>query len=250
METLRALVCCCGSRKGARDSPEPQIYIDSEEHVIPTEESPLIPSDLDNPSYTDEPYLNTKLRERLSTVVRSKEGKMVNLGSTVPFNLHNRTLLSDRTVSRSASGSLDVSHRGHFSSEQYLDDTGGGRRYGQATAMYSPRYMESRSPSPSHDEESSRSSRFEPVAEQPKPTAPLGVKLVNYTGPTTSRGRARERPGHVTQGSKSPPSRQMSGETNEAGLGWEAGVSGKPITAKKPLVELDDASSIVMSWGD
>ncbi|KAH6908197.1 hypothetical protein BKA70DRAFT_292806 [Coprinopsis sp. MPI-PUGE-AT-0042] len=160
METLRALVCCCGSRKGARDSPEPQIYIDSDEHVIPTEESPLIPSDLDNPSYTDEPYLNTKLRERLSTVVRVKRRvcevkplptfgksnhricrKMVNLGSTVPFNLHNRTLLSDRTVSRSASGSLDVSHRGHFSSEQYLDDTGGGRRYGQATAMYSPRYM-------------------------------------------------------------------------------------------------------------
>lgn len=249
MEALKSLICCCGSRNGGKESPEPQIYVDSEEHVIPNEESPLIPPDLDNPSYIDEPF-NKKLQERLSTVVRAKEGKMVNLGSQIPFNLHNRTLVSDRTVSRSASGSLDP--QPPFSSEPFIDATGGNRRYG---AQKVPRWMESRSPSPSHDleeleQESSRSSRFEPVAEQPKPTAPLGVKLVNYTGPTgmTSRGRARERPGHVSQTSMSPPQKRGSGEAKE---GEElAGVSGKPIASKKPLVELDDASSIVMSWGD
>ena len=87
----------------------------------------------------------------------------------------------------------------------------------------------------------------EPVVEQPRPTAPLGVKLVNYTGPmaggVNSRGRARERPGYGQTSSVSPPARK-SGEE------MEVVEAGKPITSKKRLVELEDASSIVMSWGD
>lgn len=264
MEVLRSLVCCCSSRDGGRGgktSPEPQIYI-QEEHIIPNEESPLIPPDFDGPSYTDGPF-NKKLQERMSTVVRSKEGKMVNLGSQIPFNLHNRrTLLSDRTVSRSASGSLDPPHHHHH----FDHNISSSNSDLNLRPKQKPRWMESRSPSPSHphhrhhgeeeeedelEQESSRSSRFfmnEPVVEQPRPTAPLGVKLVNYTGPmaggVNSRGRARERPGYgLTSTSVSPPARKSGEEV-------EVGEVGKPITSKKRLVELEDASSIVMSWGD
>ncbi|KAJ3508968.1 hypothetical protein NLJ89_g5468 [Agrocybe chaxingu] len=57
------------------------------------------------------------MKERLSTIVRSKEGKMVNVTARLPFNLHNRnlsvTLLdpsSSNTASRSPSTSTSHSN--------------------------------------------------------------------------------------------------------------------------------------------
>jgi len=51
-----------------------------------------------------------KLKERLGTVVRLKEGKMVNVNAPFPFNLHNQSL--GEPPSRSVSGgTLDSSQR-------------------------------------------------------------------------------------------------------------------------------------------
>lgn len=51
-----------------------------------------------------------KLKERLGTVVRSKEGKMVNVNAAFPFNLHNQSL--GDPPSRSVSGgTLDSSRQ-------------------------------------------------------------------------------------------------------------------------------------------
>ncbi|EAU82580.1 hypothetical protein CC1G_12999 [Coprinopsis cinerea okayama7 len=233
LESLRGLLCCC------RQQAEEPI------HEIPDENSLLIPPNFEQNTYTDSFLDNQKIQERLGTIVRAKEGKMVNLGSHIPFNLHNRTLLpSDRTISRSNSGSLDMMGRYQSSSEQHLDDVLSRRRYLQSS--YGQHHLDSRSPSPAHhDADSSRSSRFRlTVTEQPRPSPILNVRLVGYNAPTTSRGRTRERTGHsnLSTTSPQPPSPTSITEPQQP--------PPQTIPKKKPVVVLDDASSIVMSWGD
>jgi hypothetical protein len=51
-----------------------------------------------------------RLKERMSSIVRSKEGKMVNINARLPFNLHNKKLSA--TIDASSSGSRSrSSHR-------------------------------------------------------------------------------------------------------------------------------------------
>ncbi|PPQ90686.1 hypothetical protein CVT25_003724 [Psilocybe cyanescens] len=71
----------------------------------PNEHSHLIPATNDPSPSSPSAYVvdHQRMKERMSHIVRSKEGKMVNVTSHLPFNLHNKKLKSS---SRSA---MDVS---------------------------------------------------------------------------------------------------------------------------------------------
>lgn len=80
--------------------------------TVPDERTFLIPATTASETPTPQPRVvdHQKLKERLGTVVRSKEGKMVNVNAAFPFNLHNQSL--GDPPSRSVSGgTLDSSRR-------------------------------------------------------------------------------------------------------------------------------------------
>ncbi|KAJ3558664.1 hypothetical protein NP233_g11463 [Leucocoprinus birnbaumii] len=97
--TLMDLFSCCFPRK--RTVPNQ-----------PNERTFLIPTEPHPESLDDEITRRQRaLQDRLTEIVRAKEGKMVNLHVRLPFNLHNRTNSSlsgrlDPSSSRSASDSL------------------------------------------------------------------------------------------------------------------------------------------------
>jgi len=96
MESLFSQLCCCFQR-------EPLIDIRVEP---PDEQSHLIPATSESTSATMDEGLvidHRKLKERMSSIVRSKEGKMVNVNARLPFNLHNKKLSA--TIDASSSGS-------------------------------------------------------------------------------------------------------------------------------------------------
>lgn len=141
-----------------------------------------------------------RIQERLGTIVRAKEGyvahscltrhptkysvtrKMVNVGSKIPFNLHNQTLPPEvnHTISRSASGSLDPYN---YPTEDYDQPTHHQHTY--PTNSY-PRFSISRSPGPYGDV--LRSSRSGSRERETKPI--LNIRLVGFVD---RRGRARDR---------------------------------------------------------
>jgi len=104
MTSLFSKVWCCCFRCR---SPSPGL----------NEQSRLIPSTQDDPPPKQPSSTvidHQKLKERLGTIVRSKEGKMINVGTPLPFNLHNKALHaridpsgsgSSRSRARSPSGS-------------------------------------------------------------------------------------------------------------------------------------------------
>ncbi|KAF9445695.1 hypothetical protein P691DRAFT_805278 [Macrolepiota fuliginosa MF-IS2] len=89
---------CCLPKKRSRTHPDERTY--------------LIPTEPQQPNVDDETTRRQRaLQDRLTRIVRAKEGKMVNLHARLPFNLHNRSLSArlDPSSSRSASDSLLVS---------------------------------------------------------------------------------------------------------------------------------------------
>ncbi|KAF7295568.1 hypothetical protein MIND_01096800 [Mycena indigotica] len=93
MSSFFSLFCCCGHDG---DSAKADDQID--------EHSRLIPSNIDaTPSPSVEYTDHQRMQERLVTIVRAKERKMVNLTSQIPFNLHNRIITPKSSLSRSVS---------------------------------------------------------------------------------------------------------------------------------------------------
>ncbi|EKM75286.1 hypothetical protein AGABI1DRAFT_132423 [Agaricus bisporus var. burnettii JB137-S8] len=89
------LCCFCRQRSPPSTTPDERTYL------IPTEPQPA--------NINDETVRRQRaLQSRLTSIVRAKEGKMVNLHARLPFNLHNRNLSAclDPSTSRSASDSL------------------------------------------------------------------------------------------------------------------------------------------------
>lgn len=91
----------------------PSVEVDERSQLLIPEEPPQ------PPVYTAN---HERLRERLGTIVRSKEGKMINIGTPLPFNLHNKALHaridpsgsgSSRSGARSPSGSSDQRPNGN-----------------------------------------------------------------------------------------------------------------------------------------
>ncbi|KAF8871946.1 hypothetical protein CPB84DRAFT_1899639 [Gymnopilus junonius] len=93
------IFCCCRHPKVEVDDS-----YNEESHLIPqTDEPPII--------YGPDTVRidHGKLQERLGHIVRAKEGKMVNVASHIPFNLHNQVIPPEpHSISRSASGSMDT----------------------------------------------------------------------------------------------------------------------------------------------
>ncbi|KAI0319116.1 hypothetical protein OF83DRAFT_1170515 [Amylostereum chailletii] len=81
MSLFSQLFCsCCGPRE--KHSSEP----DERSRLIPPVEDVVSP--LPRHVIVDQ----ERMKERLSVIVRAKEGKMVNLHAPLPFNLHNKAL--------------------------------------------------------------------------------------------------------------------------------------------------------------
>lgn len=132
-----------------------------------------------------------KLKERLGTIVRSKEGKMINVGTPLPFNLHNKALharidpsgsASSRSGARSPSGS-----------------SGGQRR---STADGEPERSSSRASSPQPPSSPSIVSlqpgdaSYLPPEERYNGNRPiLNVRLVSDGNGRARKGRSRGRLG-------------------------------------------------------
>ncbi|KAF8814817.1 hypothetical protein BYT27DRAFT_6960675 [Phlegmacium glaucopus] len=89
------LFSCCVQRKPSNN------------FKTPNEQSRLIPP-TEEPTPNDELLIDhQKFKERMSSIVRSKEGKMVNVNARLPFNLHNKNLSA--TMGASSSGSRSAS---------------------------------------------------------------------------------------------------------------------------------------------
>ncbi|KAF9445214.1 hypothetical protein P691DRAFT_282509 [Macrolepiota fuliginosa MF-IS2] len=172
---LYHVFCCCrprGPDVGNIDEHERLLQFQ-----IPTTPSqPIQPKDLE-------------YRHRMGMIVRTMEGKMVNVSSRLPFNLHNR-VTHDSLGSGSRSNSLDYGgygYYGHESDSSYgVSNTHQTRKHAQEDSYVYNHYASSRSPSLSGRERSYSTER-----EAERPAAILNLRLVGVT--ETERGRARER---------------------------------------------------------
>ncbi|KAF9034107.1 hypothetical protein BJ165DRAFT_1534302 [Panaeolus papilionaceus] len=256
---LESILCCCGVRKQRHDR------YDETSHLIPHDQEP---------ETTGEVYVDhQKLQERFGHIVRAKEGKMVNVASHIPFNLHNQVIPAEssrNSGSRSTSASHDPDsyhphHRPHtnqrnYNSFNYAPDSpysaDGSSSHQQLldpdrADMY--HQGKRRSPSPSTT-----------TTEQPRPTPILNIRLVGYQGKKT-RGRARERgtaPSTLSGSVLTPTETQnqpaQSLEDDAADLQtptnqtYASGLVGDPKSnsVNETLERLKNAGPIVMSWGD
>ncbi|KDR84495.1 hypothetical protein GALMADRAFT_237385 [Galerina marginata CBS 339.88] len=253
--SLQNILCFCCRNKDEIDDP----YNESS-HLIPqTVEPPVIYS---NVVLVD----HKKLQERLGHIVRAKEGKMVNVASHIPFNLHNQVIPQEHhSISRSASGSVDAFDGQHrhpralypdFYSNQ---DTNRHQQHNpQAISSYPfgdpPR---SRSPSPSSGLPAGPSTgtrSWAQISEQPKATPILNVRLVGYTD-TMSRGRTRAR-GLAPSGLSSPPHGESQAEDDESATTpvvtspGESTPNQHTALARTYNFKLTDTKPITVSWGD
>ncbi|KAI6166060.1 hypothetical protein EDD17DRAFT_119998 [Pisolithus thermaeus] len=96
------LLSCCRRRKHQHD-PE----------GVPNERTPIIPPTEDPQTTPPRVVDHQKLKDRLGSVLKSKETKMVNVNAQFPFNLHNQHLdePSPSRSSRNVSGGTYGSSR-------------------------------------------------------------------------------------------------------------------------------------------
>ncbi|CAA7269819.1 unnamed protein product [Cyclocybe aegerita] len=251
---LRNIFCCCSGGKG-------------EESPLYDERSHLIPESNDPPAlvYSSVVLIDRKkIEERLGHIVRAKEGKMVNVASQIPFNLHNQVIPEQPQHSRSASGSVEPQEDDPYAPSTISDfyanrDSARYRRRGPfGTSNYGYHEPTTRSSSVAGDDEAGPSPRSRApsiIIEQPKPTPILNVRLVGYTD-TRARGRARER-GSAPSGLPGPHP-PVATEATEGSSGAEGAASPteeNPSTPKPRVTiptdfKLPDAGAIIMSWGD
>ncbi|KAJ7074051.1 hypothetical protein C8F01DRAFT_1242326 [Mycena amicta] len=220
MSSFLALFCCCSRDPETLRTDE----IDERSHLIPSNiDSPPSPS----VEYTD----HQRLQERLVTIVRAKERKMVNVTSQIPFNLHNRVLTPHPSVSRSLS--LSTGRPEPIIPFDIREPLTVQLTSGPSTAFDRARARHSDSNSHSHSHSHSREAS---LAHPSPPREPiLNVRLVNPqvgVGGSQRVGRPRHRAGSS--------SRNTAMDT----LSSAGSVSSHSPPDIKPLDE------ICWSWGD
>lgn len=231
LSSFLRLLCCCYSRK-------PESSISDERARLLQFQIPTTPS---QPVHVEE----SSYRERMGTIVRTMEGKMVNVSSRLPFNLHNR-VIHDSIGSRSRSQSLGYNsfddynpnedddsyrkllHQQHSSHKQI---------YEQRYPVY---YQNSQSRSPSV-----RPSTTVTEHEADRPAAILSLRLVGAT--QAERGRTRERtakPTGLGGGNVSSSNKHHAPihSTNVEAPG--------PSTSSPPQFELEFINPVLSSWND
>ncbi|KAI0358712.1 hypothetical protein OH77DRAFT_1209361 [Trametes cingulata] len=204
--------CCIRSRSPSSEEPN-----ESTPFIQPTDEVPPIRT------YTVD---HDRLKERLGTIVRSKEGKMVNVNQPLPFNLHgrhsharpDRSLSANTTPPRASSSTAPTDPTPESS-------TAAANSQNPRLPSYSP----SREPSPSIQTSHSTSSLHPGDASYLPPEADpdggnrrpiLNVRLVRGPGGFSAGGRprigqtvARGRTGRPEEN----PGREDGGEDEGAG---------------------------------
>ncbi|KAK2465857.1 hypothetical protein APHAL10511_001498 [Amanita phalloides] len=218
-------LCCLGC---------PKHY--DEEQDVENETTHLIPQAPDDDLFEASLLHQRKLDERLGSIIRSKEVKMVNVTSHLPFNLHNRVLPDDSLAnSRSGSRSIDLYHsRGY---EDELND-----RLQQRRRSSHGRYRtgsQSRPPSV-HDHQrtysrpSSPDSTYKTVRREPI----FNLRLIGYN--PADRGRSMLSSKHSdTAQEKSPDSESA-----------RSSASPDIQTSLESHLQLRGAELICTSWGD
>ncbi|KAJ7172028.1 hypothetical protein C8R46DRAFT_136417 [Mycena filopes] len=230
MASFLTLFCCCGHHRVRDDDT-----IDESSHLIPSNLDAAPPSVV----FTD----HERIQERLVTIVRAKERKMVNVNSQIPFNLHNR-VITNPSLSRSVS----LSTGGHHDHANIVASTFDAREPLTVQLRSPPSPLDSGNASgrnASHSQSRSLSLSHDPDELPPKPI--LNVRLVN-TGVSSILPQRVGRPRHRAYGSPSsteyprpPEMRTPEDATPPTGLGSDerAGPS-----SNNPLDEL------CLSWGD
>ncbi|PBK69791.1 hypothetical protein ARMSODRAFT_956590 [Armillaria solidipes] len=213
MATFFISIFSCCRRKRSKDYIVPN---DEEARLILPSTDPLSPA-IPNVIVID----HQRLQDKLGTIVRSKEGKMVNVNSQIPFNLHNQPL-PQSSLSRSNSH-YRISALTMSSSRNY---------------SHSQSHSGSRASSPS----GRRTSSNERMDEYRR-TPILNVRLVKDYGATatTSRGRkgrlASDIPGTGVDG--------LSVGSDTIGPESPDSSQGEPCTFTIP-----DIGALVLSWDD
>ncbi|RPD78109.1 hypothetical protein L226DRAFT_283649 [Lentinus tigrinus ALCF2SS1-7] len=164
----------------------------------PDERTPFIqPADEVTPprSYTVD---HQKMKERLGHIVRSKEGKMVNVNQPLPFNLHNRPTYgrTDRSLSANTTPPRPTSSTSHSNPSPDSPSAAG-----YPNQPHDPSYAASRDPSPSIQTSRSTSSLHPGDASYLPPEADpdggvrrpiLNVRLVRGPGGFLAGSRIRQ----------------------------------------------------------
>ncbi|KIM38693.1 hypothetical protein M413DRAFT_240537 [Hebeloma cylindrosporum] len=218
---------------------------ESESEPVYDETSRLIPEEPATDVSTVHLVDRQRLHERLSRIVRAKEGKMVNVASRIPFNIHNRVIPQEKSqsVSRSASRSFDDDYPQHYSN---FHDHQRNRPAYHANYLYNPET--SRSSSSLGPEAGPSSGTQSLTFEQPRPAPILNIRLVGYTD-TSARGRTRERGPHPT--GLPSPGIGSPGTFHASPLGEGEST---PTAIQRPLQEYDfkfqDTGPLTVSWKD
>ncbi|KAI8992920.1 hypothetical protein BD414DRAFT_289948 [Trametes punicea] len=181
--------CCIRSHSR---SPNPE----------PDENTPFIPPSDDAPPPRMYTVDHERMKERLGTIVRSKEGKMVNVNQPLPFNLHGYG--RGPHIHRTGSSSTNTTPpRASSSAAQALGTDESSIAAGQAHNPRLPSYSPSREPSPSIQTSRSTSSlhpgdasylppEVDPEGGNRRPI--LNVRLVRANGRRSSGGRIYQLP--------------------------------------------------------
>ncbi|TFK44032.1 hypothetical protein BDQ12DRAFT_672274 [Crucibulum laeve] len=268
---LSRVFACCLQRKRTQKSETP----DEHTHLIPASTEPTSPP-LPNVVVVDQ----QKFNERLNTIVRSKEGKMVNVNARLPFNLHNKFLsgtLDPSLSSRSASTSTRPSP-----SLSPLSSTPHTHTQIQAH-VGAPLNVVPQVPTQTRESSlASREADMDVYTRNPI----LNVRLVRgsavLSGTSTRRGRARMKAGeeetvHSAGSAEAlphPPTLDLTpvsleevvlGNTDEeatprATISYKEGFTAEGASAPRPIMsisppsalelKLKDAGPISVSWGD
>ncbi|KAL7281374.1 hypothetical protein ACG7TL_004684 [Trametes sanguinea] len=180
---------CCIRRRSRTLNPEE-----------PDENTPFIPPSDDAPPPRTYTVDHERMRERLGTIVRSKEGKMVNVNQPLPFNLHGQ----GRSPYAHPTGSSSTNTTPPRASSSAAQTNVTADSSAAAAPTQNPRlpsYSPSRDPSPSIQTSRSTSSLHPGDASYLPPEADpdagirrpiLNVRLVRAGGRRPSGGRARQ----------------------------------------------------------
>ncbi|KAI0644706.1 hypothetical protein C8Q79DRAFT_1011721 [Trametes meyenii] len=224
--------CCIRSRP-----PNPEEPDERTPFIQPTDEVPPILT------YTVD---HDRMRERLGTIVRSKEGKMVNVNQPLPFNLHGRPphARPDRSLSANTTPPRASSSAGPTPESS----TAAGK--GQQPRL--PSYSPSREPSPSIQTSRSTSSLHPGDASYLPPEADpenghrrpiLNVRLVRGPGGFMPLG-GRPRQGPATaRGRSGRPNEERGRENGGEAEGLEA-ARGNSMAATNSVNRASNASSL------
>ncbi|KAI0745626.1 hypothetical protein C8Q76DRAFT_704223 [Earliella scabrosa] len=160
----------------------------------PDERTPFIQPTDEIPPPRNYTVDHQKMKERLGHIVRSKEGKMVNVNQPLPFNLHNRPAYgqTDRSLSANTTPPRPTS------STNPSPDSPSAAAYPN---QHAPSYTPSREPSPSIQTSRSASSLHPGDASYLPPEADpdggvrrpiLNVRLIRGPGGFIAGGRIRQ----------------------------------------------------------